>query len=202
MDIGALNQQPSWRQPGRRPTSPARGLRGGSQGNRFPDLTREERGVLIKFHGCFECRRLHADHTAANCPEKRQKAKGGDGRGPNFLMSMPLDAQEENRQRTSPVRATGERSDDEWVRRPDECPQWIQEFWKEQEEEVSNGEIAELSRSETPIKMPQTAPKWGMPKRLISGEGYTDEQIEEIQRDFEKRCGEKETGGNEIEKSV
>jgi len=67
---------------------------------------------------------------------------------------------------------------------------------------VSNGEIAELSRSETPIKMPQTAPKWGMPKRLISGEGYTDEQIEEIQRNFKKTCGEKETGGNEIEKLV
>mmetsp|Transcript_40447 Transcript_40447/g.79735 ORF Transcript_40447/g.79735 Transcript_40447/m.79735 type:complete len:105 (-) Transcript_40447:1457-1771(-) len=40
--------------------------------------------------------------------------------------------------------------------------------------------------------MPQTAPKRGMPAKFVGGKGWIDEEIEELERNFETRRAETE----------
>uniref|UniRef100_A0A0G4I9W7 Uncharacterized protein n=1 Tax=Chromera velia CCMP2878 TaxID=1169474 RepID=A0A0G4I9W7_9ALVE len=40
--------------------------------------------------------------------------------------------------------------------------------------------------------MPQTVPKRGMPAKFMGGKGWTDEEIEELERNFETRRAETE----------
>jgi hypothetical protein len=37
----------------------------------YPSLSKEEREKLVKNNGCFYCRKIGADHSARNCPEKK-----------------------------------------------------------------------------------------------------------------------------------
>ncbi|KAK7684482.1 hypothetical protein QCA50_012429 [Cerrena zonata] len=37
--------------------------------NRPPRLTDEEKRLILKYHGCFKCRKLNVNHVSANCPD-------------------------------------------------------------------------------------------------------------------------------------
>ncbi|KAK7687621.1 hypothetical protein QCA50_008835 [Cerrena zonata] len=37
--------------------------------NRPPKLTDEEKRLILKYHGCFKCRKLNVNHVSANCPD-------------------------------------------------------------------------------------------------------------------------------------
>ncbi|KAF9568677.1 hypothetical protein CPC08DRAFT_605382, partial [Agrocybe pediades] len=39
-----------------------------SSNDRCPSLTNEERELLVKYHGCFKCRRYNVQHRSSNCP--------------------------------------------------------------------------------------------------------------------------------------
>uniref|UniRef100_A0A0G4HGU7 Uncharacterized protein n=1 Tax=Chromera velia CCMP2878 TaxID=1169474 RepID=A0A0G4HGU7_9ALVE len=76
MDIGAVDSRLQWRRPGRRPQDDTPQQEGHGVNRNLPPFTQRERDVLMEFDGYFNCYTLHAGHTAANCPNRREVQRG------------------------------------------------------------------------------------------------------------------------------